>query len=202
LWYNGGMEWLKDWAQVIGAGITLLAVLVALGIGIASIKHTQSMQRKERRERLLNEIIEWALEIQTNALTIEIPLSTNLSLEQISKHREANLLLRYGKNFTKNGYIMVIVNEEFKSDLKKETEEAINMFTAFLFLKGSSFGMHNIKEAFAGLPENSIIYKLEKAIENDPKTLEELLSDYGKGMTASLNKLLLKIAKIKARDIS
>jgi hypothetical protein len=59
------MEWLKDWAQVIGAGITLLAVLVALGIGIASILHTRSIQKKERKERLLNEIIEWAADILT-----------------------------------------------------------------------------------------------------------------------------------------
>ncbi len=54
------MEWLKEWAQVISTGITLLAVLVALGIGVASIWNTQSLQKKERKERLLNEIIEWA----------------------------------------------------------------------------------------------------------------------------------------------
>jgi len=98
------------------------------------------------------------LEIQTNSLAIEVPLSTNLSLEQISKHREANLLLRYGKTFTKNGYIMVIVNEEFKKDLKVEAEEAVNMFATFLFLKGSSFGMQDMKGMFGGLAEDSIIY--------------------------------------------
>ena len=46
-----------------GDWITLTAVIVALGIGVASILHTQSMQKKERRERLLNEIIEWAIDI-------------------------------------------------------------------------------------------------------------------------------------------
>ncbi|MFC1929455.1 hypothetical protein ACFLW6_01110 [Chloroflexota bacterium] len=44
----------------LGDWITLSAVLVALGIGVASILHTQSLQKRERRERLLNEIIEWA----------------------------------------------------------------------------------------------------------------------------------------------
>ena len=43
----------------IGDWITLGAVIVALGIGVASILHTRSMQKRERRERLLNEIIEW-----------------------------------------------------------------------------------------------------------------------------------------------
>lgn len=47
----------------VGDWITLGAVIVALGIGVASILHTQSIQKKERRERLLNEIIEWAIDI-------------------------------------------------------------------------------------------------------------------------------------------
>jgi Flp pilus assembly protein TadB len=46
-----------------GEWITLAAVLVALAIGVASILHTQRLQKKERRERLLNEIIEWAIDI-------------------------------------------------------------------------------------------------------------------------------------------
>jgi hypothetical protein len=49
----------------VGDWITLGAVVVALGIGVASIIHTQSLQRKERRERLLNEIIEWAMDAIT-----------------------------------------------------------------------------------------------------------------------------------------
>ncbi|MFH1652155.1 MAG: hypothetical protein ABID87_08685 [Chloroflexota bacterium] len=53
--YNGGMD-IGDW-------ITLAAVIVALGIGVASILQTQIMQRRDRKERLLNEIIEWAIDI-------------------------------------------------------------------------------------------------------------------------------------------
>ena len=47
----------------IGDWITLGAVLVALGIGVASIWHIQSLQKKDRKERLLNEIIDWAKNI-------------------------------------------------------------------------------------------------------------------------------------------
>jgi hypothetical protein len=64
-------EWLKDWAQAISAGIMLLAVFVALGIGVASILHTQSMQKKERRERLLNEVTEWAVDMTKGELLME-----------------------------------------------------------------------------------------------------------------------------------
>lgn len=55
----------------IGDWITLSAVLVALGLGVVSIIQTQWLQKRERKERLLNEIIEWATEISK-------PLSTKI----------------------------------------------------------------------------------------------------------------------------
>jgi len=54
-----------------GDWITLAAVIVALGIGVASILHTQSLQKKERKERLLNEIIEWAVDVTKGELLME-----------------------------------------------------------------------------------------------------------------------------------
>jgi hypothetical protein len=48
----------------VGDWVTLGAVIVALGIGVASILHSRSIQKKERRERLLNEIIEWISEFK------------------------------------------------------------------------------------------------------------------------------------------
>ena len=194
-------EWLKEWALVLSAGITLLAVFVALGIGVSSLIQTNKLKKAEKRERLLNEIIEWTLEIQTNALEVDIPLSGNLPIKEMRVKAEANSLFRYGKTFTKNDYIMVIANEEFKKDLKIEVEEAISIFTAFLFLKASSFGMKNIKESFGGETATYIMDKLEREIKDNPKKLEELLEDYSTKIAVALNKLLRKIAKIKSRDI-
>ena len=53
----------------IGDWITLSAVIVALGIGTASIIHTNILQRKIRKERLLNEIIEWAKDVAESAIS-------------------------------------------------------------------------------------------------------------------------------------
>lgn len=55
---------------------TFLAVVVALGIGVTSILHTNSLQKKERKERLLNEIIEWAVDIVKCALEQHFEIST------------------------------------------------------------------------------------------------------------------------------
>jgi len=66
------MELLKEWAQVISAGITLLAVFVALGIGVSSLIQTNKLQKAEKRERLLNEIIEWAVDVTKGEVLMEI----------------------------------------------------------------------------------------------------------------------------------
>jgi len=51
----------------VGDWITLGAVIVALGIGVASILYTQYLQKKERKERLLNEVIKWAEDIRKSS---------------------------------------------------------------------------------------------------------------------------------------
>ena len=64
MWYNSGME--------ISSWITLAAVVVALGIGLSSLIQTQRLQKRERKERLLNEIIEWATSIFDATSEVEI----------------------------------------------------------------------------------------------------------------------------------
>ncbi len=56
----------------IGDWITLTAILVALGLGVSSLIQTQLLRKKERRERLLTEIIEWA----TNSVHISWEFGT------------------------------------------------------------------------------------------------------------------------------
>lgn len=111
---------------------------------------------------------------------------------------EANSLFKYGITFTKNTHVMAIANKAFRKDLKREVEETINIFTAFLFLKGLSFGMKNVKEAFAGTA-TLIMNELEGQIKGDPTKLAQLLEDYSKKIATSANKLLIKAGEIAAR---
>ena len=88
MWYNGYME-IGDW-------ITLVAVLVALGIGVASILHTRSMQKRERRERLLNEIIEWGESIRKSSFVFNLAeLISVLQLTGDNKRRVLALKIDY-----------------------------------------------------------------------------------------------------------
>ena len=98
MWYNGGMNY-GDW-------ITLAAVVVALGLGVSSLIQTQRLQQRERKERLLNEIIEWAIEIANIAFGWEIrgslPKGDNIERTLV---RLSNEISRYQVVDTKSVYI-------------------------------------------------------------------------------------------------
>ena len=58
------MSW--EASDVIGAtlaGLTFIAIVVALILGIRSIRETRNIQKREFRHRLLNEITEWATKV-------------------------------------------------------------------------------------------------------------------------------------------
>jgi hypothetical protein len=56
-------DFLDKWASAGAPAITLLAVVVALGIGLAGILQTRNIQKNEHRRRLLGEILNWAQNI-------------------------------------------------------------------------------------------------------------------------------------------
>ena len=51
----------------IGDWITLAAILVALSLGLSSLFQTQRLQKRARKEKILNEILEWSLDIEKSA---------------------------------------------------------------------------------------------------------------------------------------
>jgi len=72
--------------------ITLGAVIVALGLGVASILHTQRFQKQERRERLLNEIKDWAIET-LEFCTIGVCIDPTEMWDIISKEKKYSELI-------------------------------------------------------------------------------------------------------------
>jgi len=55
-------NFLDEWASAGAPAITLIAVAVALYIGIKSLRQTENMQKREQKHRLLNETNDWAEE--------------------------------------------------------------------------------------------------------------------------------------------
>ena len=52
-------DWIKEWAIVISGGATFLLAIAAF----CAIRQTRGIQKSEKRQRLLNEIIVWAEDI-------------------------------------------------------------------------------------------------------------------------------------------
>jgi len=74
-------DFLDKWASAGAPAITLFAVAVALGIGVANIIQTKGIQTNEYKQKLLGEIIDWAIGIVTCESEPEVPILPALELQ-------------------------------------------------------------------------------------------------------------------------
>jgi hypothetical protein len=198
--------------------ITLSAVIVALGIGVASILYTQRLQKKERRERLLNEIIEWVTEIHTASLKTDLPRidpSLELYIEEKAKGNqeiiegikrnivnkehyriEVETLIRYSIPCSRAEYIRALASEIFKGHgIIKYLDDIIDNLVALMFLRGKEIGIKNPKEGF-GESAIVIMNRVEEELKNPVNTIDTSLKKYGIEISASVNALFTDAAKI------
>lgn len=56
-------DFLDKWASAGAPAIMLLSIIVALYIGLRSLRQSERIQRSERKQRLLKEIEEWAKDV-------------------------------------------------------------------------------------------------------------------------------------------
>lgn len=171
--------------------ITLAAVIVALGIGVASILHTQSLQKKERRERLLNEIIEWAIDVSNCSISIsgseaiKAEEDPHGKVEQILTHAQLTEWgIRLQSMMTRGKYISAsakIFCDDVKTAIKKLNEDLDQ------FIK-SLHSCADIK--YKGLSSTVYRKQLDKSLE-----LRDIMDN-------SALKVIEEATKIKTRDIS
>lgn len=67
MWHNGGVttsDWINLIAAILVGGGTLFLGIMAL----RTIRQNRSIQKAEKRERLLNKIIEWVLDVKISML--------------------------------------------------------------------------------------------------------------------------------------
>lgn len=183
---------IENWLA-ISAGATFLLALAAFW----AIWQNYRLHKKERRERLLNEIIEWAIDIQKVSLEVGLPVNVASLTKDHRRRIEANTLLRYGIPFIRNNYIQAIVRKAFKEELQHDVENMIKTFTAFMFLDLKSFGVKDreIKSSFKGTTLETI-EEVEQQLKE--KTLQELLDKYTEEKSKYATILLFKAGNIIA----
>jgi len=142
VWYNADMkrEWFRRycrqlliilisgaglWAGIIlvneknWLGISAFATLVLALIASLAILQTRDMQKSEKRERLLNEIIQWAIDIRKITLKSELPnnIAFDTPIEQMATQRGLLSLWHEYQNINaKSGYVEAIASD-FRNSL-------------------------------------------------------------------------------------
>ena len=191
------MNWLaSDLINAVSAGLTLIAVIVALILGISSIRETRNVQKREFRHRLLKEIADWAMELQRTELEFNIPLVTNPNINNIESTVEGNTLLRYGSLFGKNEYVKAIAQGAFKEELLPTIEETIRIFTAYLYLRSTVFGM-SLEESFKGTAIH-IIEEVKAELADNHKSMNDLKDEYARRLAGSATKLQIITGNVLA----
>ena len=163
----------------VGDWITLGAVVVALSIGVASILHTRSLQIKERRERRLNEIIEWANDLVNCSSKLNIPLATGIDRTTMLIYGHSNIYFEYMSVNARSSYIekMAVI---FGAELLSAVTSVISKLEEYIKI---------LEDNIESL-EKDDTYDL-KAAENCELKLYDLA-----------RALIEEVAEIKTKDIS
>jgi len=169
-----------------------------------AIWQNRNLQRKERRERLLNEIIEWGLEV--SRVTSTSAFTRYAEVEDIHKQRliiVSDLLGKFTSLETRGKYIKQIALK-LENSLGNVAEEVIINIKERNKLLVESMGISR-----SGLPLDELL-KITEILNVNGEALDELsdegkkIFDLGKNFKTlgeSAYRLIEEATRIKTRDI-
>jgi len=204
---------LENWIAISAIATFILAVAA-----FWAIWQNRGIQKRNRRERLLNEIIEWATEIHTASLKTDLPKidpSLELYIEEkaegnqeiiegikrniVNKEHyriEVETLFKYSIPCSRAEYIRALASENFKGHgIIKIVDDIIDNLVALMFLRGMEIGNENPKRGF-GESAIVIMNRVEEELKNPVSTIDSLLKKYAKELSRSVNALFTDAAKI------
>lgn len=183
-----------------GDWITLGAVIVALGIGVASLVQTKRLQKRERKERLLNEIIEWAIEVSNCgqvAKYAETKNETEYVIVTASDLDAFNSLENRGRYISK-------ISLKLEQDLGNAVAEVMSIINErkLLLVKSMPHGsLACSEEVRKALDILSGKTKMSDDISQATK-ITVALGNNATALNKSINKVIEKASEIKTKDIS
>lgn len=175
-------NWINLIAAILVGGGTLFLGIMAW----RTIRQTRNMQKAEKRERLLNEIIEWAINVTKCEIILELADLTAI------KNMRAGLdlfIMADKERFTfkelkrRSFYISRVVSA-FGQDLQLVIEKLTKRLEVHLEL------LNEYKDAILGERPDEI-ESLSKKLDDNKNLLDEFAEE-----------ILEEVAKIKTKDIS
>jgi len=85
--------------------LTFVAILIALSIGVANMLQTKSIQKMERKQRLLNEIIDWAKDVINCSSELNIPLVRGVDRTTMLIYGRSNLYFKHRSVNARSSYV-------------------------------------------------------------------------------------------------
>jgi len=175
------------------AWITLSAVIIALGIGVASIIHTEIIQKREQRRRLLNEIAEWATKVtswRSENRAIMTELASIKEVRQSKRLHHAYILEIINFFAAVTGLNMYIskVSLTFQQGLPEVVQKLIADLNEFLWLL-VAYQIRLYTDIDGG--------EVDVGISEDPKWADEFTEKLEKSAGAVLE----KVADIKTKGL-
>ena len=174
-------------------GLTLLATLGAVFMALMSLKQTEDLEKRHEKETVLKELADWAVEIQNIPWSQSIPTQIKGS----GKLSDVDLIASYASVLTKNDYFKKLSEKAFGGQLKNDVDTVIETLIIFLYLKWKNLGVQEPGKIFGGT-FNTIVLSFDERMKGNNKPTSELISEYGHYLPAYTNKLIMKIADIKA----
>ena len=118
-------NWINLIAAILIGGGTLFLGIMAW----RNIRQTRNIQKTEKRERLLNEIIEWATDVVNCSSRLGLPLVKGIDRTTMLVYGRSNLYFQYRSVNARRLYIEKIANtfgEELESAIKPVTSKLID----------------------------------------------------------------------------
>ncbi len=181
-------DWITLGAAILVGGGTLFLGIMAW----RAIRQTGNIQKRERRERLLNEIIEWAIDVtnwrsESKKIFKEMAGITDIKQQEVLTHAH---IVEVKEGFVgmggRNQYISNIT-DKFTKVLQEDVEKLITDLEAYI----------EFLDDWQRVKADEIAHNLDAEYEYYTKADELALQ-----IDESANKVIEEATKIKTRDIS
>jgi len=151
---------------------------------------------RDRQIKSLEEVVEWAKEINDLVIMKSIPLTPDTTVEFFS----ANAMTRFSAMITTGMYIHQFVSSMFGNELGNKVKNVWNELLPMAYVWSRTAGIATFEQSLIEIPEIlELIKKDKEALDAGEKTTNLLLKEHSFSLGQSLTELVLKIADEKTK---
>ena len=188
MWYNGYMttdNWINLIAAILVGGGTFFLGIMAW----RTIRQTRNIQKAEQRERLLNEIIEWAVDFKACLYNPDVLGKDQKTLYAITHLRIVGVNARRKK-------IETIAQKEFGDYLFKYVDKVENSVVQYLAAVEYAVGIDEDQILLDEERKSEIRNKIGQVRARGRKEIDSVVGEYVEPLVTSTTNLIEKCSAL------